>query len=268
MKDNTKWFRTFKPNPNAQIRLVCFHHSGGSASAYFRWLQYISSNIELIACQFPGREDRFTEPLINRFEEVISKLSEEFDLYKDKPFFVFGHSLGALVGFEFINAIKINYSIHPSYFIVSAARAPHLTYKRLSLSQLDDVALIERLKKYNGINQDILCNSDLSNLFLPIIRSDFQLLESYNYHPSEPLQCDILALFGVDDQTVNPEDIHAWSIYTKGKFDHLSFPGEHFFLKDHEKTILQILNKIGENSAKRNNFDIPISDFVNLNLVL
>lgn len=249
MKDNTKCFRIFKPNPKAKIRLFCFHHSGGSASAYFQWVKHISSKIELIAAQFPGREDRFTEPLINRLEDIISSLCEEFDLYKDKPFFVFGHSLGALVGFEFINAIKMRYSMSPSYLIVSAARAPHLTDKRAPLSQLNDHLLLEKLKEYNGLNQDILFNTDLLSLFLPIIKSDFQLLENYHYHNSEPLFCDLLAFSGDDDQTVNQEDISAWSTYTKGNFQHLSFAGKHFFLKDHEKIILQTLNQIGENTS-------------------
>lgn len=259
-----KWFRIFKPNPNAKCRLFCFHHSGGSASAYFKWIAHISSDVELIATQFPGREDRFSEPLVYKFEDIISSLNEEFNLYKDKPFFVFGHSLGALVGFEFINAIKKCYSVDPCCLIVSAARAPHLTYKRPPLSQLSDNLLVEKLKTYDGINDDILSNTDLLNLFLPIIRSDFQLLEGYHYDRSEPLQCNLLAFSGADDRSVSQEEISSWSTYTRGDFHHLSFAGRHFFLKSHEKTILQILNQIGESYSKQNNLNIQISDILYL----
>jgi len=250
MKSYNKWFRTFKSNPKAQIRLFCFHHSGGSASSYYRWVEHLSPSIELTAIQFPGREDRFSEPFINRLEDIISQLSEGFNAHKDKPFFVFGHSLGALVGFEFVNAIRQHYSIIPRYLVVSAARAPHLIYKRPSLSQLDDESLTKKLKEYNGIDQNIINNDDLLSLFLPIIRNDFQLLEDYKYKSSEPLLCDILALSGSDDQTVNCEDIHAWSSYTKNNFHYLSFSGKHFFLKNHQPTILQIINQIGESKFK------------------
>lgn len=246
MKSYNKWFKTFKPNPKARIRLFCFHHSGGSASFFFRWVEHLSPSIELTAIQFPGREDRFSEPFINSLEDIVFQLSEGFNAHKDKPFFVFGHSLGALVGFEFINAIRNHYSILPSYLVVSAARAPHLNYKRLPLSQLEDESLIEKLKIYNGIDKHILNAYDLLNLFLPIIKSDFRLLDNYQYKVVEPLLCNILALGGENDQTVNCEDIHAWSSYTMSKFHYLPFAGEHFFLKNHQPAILKIINKIGE----------------------
>lgn len=250
MKSYNIWYKTFKSNQKAQIRLFCFHHSGGAASSYYRWVEHISPNIELIAIQLPGREDRFSEPLINRFEDIIFHLLEGFHIYTEKPFFVFGHSLGALVGFEFVSAIRKRYSILPHYLIVSAARAPHLTYKRTSLSHLDDASLTEKLKVYNGIEDNIINNNDLLSLFLPIIRSDFQLIENYRYNSFKPFLCDILSLAGSDDHTVNCEDIRAWSAYTMGKFHYLSFSGEHFFLKNHQSTILQIINHIGNSYSR------------------
>ena len=88
--DNQNWYLVYKKNPNASIRLFCFHHSGGSASAYYPWIDHLSPKIEMIAIQLPGRENRFTEPLSNNLKDIVSKLSGEFSIYKDKPFFVFG----------------------------------------------------------------------------------------------------------------------------------------------------------------------------------
>lgn len=247
MKNYTKWYKNFKPKPEAKIRLFCFHHSGGGASSYYRWLEHISPNIELIAIQLPGREDRFCEPVMSCLEDIIAELSEGFWAYKEKPFYVFGHSLGALVGFEFVKAIRKVYSISPCYLVISAARAPHLIPCRLPLSQLDDETLIEKLKVYDGIDEHILNHRELLNLFLPSLRSDFYLLEKYQYNSSQPFRCDILTMAGSHDKTVSDEDLHAWSAYTKGKFTYLSFPGSHFFIKNHQKRILQIINQIGEN---------------------
>lgn len=252
MKICNTWYRIFKPNPKAKIRLFCFHHSGGAASSYYRWIEHISPSIELIAIQLPGREDRFSEPLINKLEDIIAPLIEGFHTYKEKPFFAFGHSLGALVSFEFLSAIRKYYSILPHYLVVSAARAPHLTYKRPALSQLDNESLIKKIKSYNGIDDSIINNNDLLSLFLPIIRSDFKLLDNYQYKSTNPLLCDILALAGLDDQTVNCEDIRAWSLYTKNNFNYLSFPGEHFFLRKHQPKIIQIINQIGESYSQDN----------------
>lgn len=253
MRETNKWFLKFKSNPGSKIRLFCFHHSGGGASTYYRWLDHLSTEIELIAIQLPGRENRFSEPLATNIEDIIVNLSEGFSLYKDKPYIIFGHSLGALIGFEFVKAIIHLYSMLPSQIIVSAARAPHLTYRRKSLSQLDNESLTQELKGYNGIDMNILNNNDLLSIFLPIIRKDFSLLEGYQYVRSEPFSCNMLALAGSHDKTVQTEEIRAWSEHTTGKFEYLSFAGEHFFLKDYRKGVLEVINKIGEQHIKNYN---------------
>ncbi|OJW52757.1 MAG: hypothetical protein BGO67_04720 [Alphaproteobacteria bacterium 41-28] len=241
------WYLEYKKNPNASIRLFCFHHSGGGATAYNPWIEQLSSNIELIAIQLPGRENRFTEPLTSNLSHIVNKLSEGFQIYKHKPFFVFGHSLGALISFEFIKAIYQLYALYPCHMIVSSTKAPHLPFRMRHLSHLEDKVLKEELKIYNGIDERILNNDELLDLFLPIIRSDFSIYEHYCYSNSKPLPCDILALSGNQDSTVTQEEILAWSTYTTGKFEHMSFSGEHFFIKDHQKRILEIINQIGDN---------------------
>ena len=246
MANEQSWYLEYKKNPHATLRLFCFHHSGGGASAYFPWVEQLSSNIELIAVQLPGREDRFTEPLSNNLNHIINKLSEGFCFYKDKPFFVFGHSLGALISYEFIKSIHQRYSLYPRHMIVSAAKAPHLPYRMNHLSKLDDTTLKKELSAYNGIDDLILGNDELLNLFLPIIRNDFSISENYRCVSSSVFPCDILALSGTHDQTVSEEETLAWSAYTTGKFKHLSFPGAHFFIKDHQKKILEIVNQIGD----------------------
>jgi medium-chain acyl-[acyl-carrier-protein] hydrolase len=158
----------------------------------------------------------------------------------------------------------MHYSLIPHHLIISAARAPHLAYKRTSLSQLDDDLLLEKLKSYDGIKQDTLSNTDLVTLSLPIIRSDLRLLENYHYHKSEPFSCNFIAFSGADDQTVSQEDISAWSTYTRGEFHHLSFAGKHFFLNNNKKIILHILNKVGESVSKEKNFDVSNSSFIDL----
>jgi len=243
---NQSWYLEYKRNPNATIRLFCFHHSGGGASAYYPWVEHLSPNIEMVAIQLPGRENRFTESLTNNLKDITAQLREGFYSYKDKPFFVFGHSLGALISFEFIKTIFQRYSVYPRHMIVSATKAPHLPFRMKHLSKLDDNTLKEELKVYNGINEHILHNDELLELFLPIIKSDFSIYESHCFSESKPLPCDILALSGTHDQTVTEEEIFGWSAYTLGKFERLSFPGGHFFIKDYQKNVLELINQIGD----------------------
>lgn len=250
MMNDQSWYLEYKKNPQAAIRLFCFHHSGGGASAFYPWVEHLSSNIEMIAIQLPGRENRFTEPMNNNLSDIVAKLTEGFRIYKDKPFFVFGHSLGALISFEFTKSIHQLYSLYPRHMVISATKAPHLPFRMKYLSHLGDKALKEELKIYNGIDERILSNDELLDLFLPIIKSDFSIYESYNFLESKPIPCDILALSGAQDQTVTQEEILGWSTYTAGKFEHLFFPGKHFFIKDNQKEILEIINQIGNRNAQ------------------
>lgn len=241
-----KWFVTFKKNLEAKIRLIAFHHSGGAASTYFPWVKDLSSSIELMAIQLPGREGRFHEPLINRIEEITYNLSKEFLHYTDKPFFIFGHSLGALLGFEFAKSVQETYTTVPHHIIVSATKAPHLPLRRNELSQLDTPNLKAELSSYGGVANEIINDEELFNLFSPILRSDFSIYENYRYIETQSLLCNMLALSGAADHSVQEEEILAWSQHIKGHFKHISFSGDHFFLKRHQKKILEIINYIGE----------------------
>lgn len=243
----SKWFLTFKKNPYAKMRLLCFHHSGGGASTYFPWSKQLSPIIELMAIQLPGREDRFSEPFIDDVEDLIHKLTREFSQYKDMPFFVFGHSLGALLSFEFAKSIKKAYSLTPHHIIISATKAPHLPLKRKNLSKLDPVSLKTELFSYNGIDKEIINNEELFDLYLPILKNDFLLYENYEYLESSPLSCNMLALSGTLDESVKEEEVIAWSRHTQGNFKHMSFSGGHFFIKQYQKEIVSIINQIAEN---------------------
>lgn len=251
MADNCSWYLKYRDNPDASIRLFCFHHSGGGASLYYPWVDDLSPNIEMIAIQLPGRENRFTEPLCNNLQNIVAILSKDFAIYKDKPFFMFGHSLGALISFELVKAIHQLYSLIPCHMIISATKAPHLPFRMKYLSQLEDHKLKEELNIYDGIDERILNDTELLDLFLPIIKSDFSIYEKYKFLESKPISCDILALSGEQDQTVTQEEILAWSEYTSGKFEHISFPGKHFYIKDHQKKVLDIINQIGGKYTQR-----------------
>ena len=64
--DNSLWCRQYHPVSDAAMRLVCFPHAGGSASYYFPVSAALSgAQIDVVAIQYPGRQDRRTEPLVD-----------------------------------------------------------------------------------------------------------------------------------------------------------------------------------------------------------
>lgn len=237
------WFINYKNNPSKKISLFCFHHSGGGASTFFPWIEHLSPFIELIAIQLPGRETRFNEKLTNNLDKILESLSEGFNPFKETPFFLFGHSLGGLLAYEFAKKIYENYSVYPKHLIVSAAKAPHIPRKR-DLHTLDDRALTEKLKIFAGVDDKILDNEEFLKLFLPIIRSDFSISDNYKSSPIIPLQCDITHLSGKEDKTLNEQDILEWGKYTKVNFKSLTFQGGHFFIKNNQDAIIQYINDL------------------------
>ena len=78
------------------------------------------------------------------------------------------------------------------------------------------------------------------------MKNDFSIYENYNFLELKPIPYNILAFSGNEDKTVTQEEILAWSAYIKGQFQHILFPGKHFFIKYHQKKILKIINQIGE----------------------
>ncbi len=157
---------------------------------------------------------------------------------------MFGHSLGALLAFEFVKSVYERYSIFPCHMIISAAKAPHFPFRLKHLSKLDIASLKKELIFYGGMDERILYNDELLDLFLPIIRSDFSINENYKYVTSSPFPFDISALSGSSDPTITDKELLGWATYTTGKFEPIFFSGGHFFIKDHQEKVLELIKKI------------------------
>jgi medium-chain acyl-[acyl-carrier-protein] hydrolase len=237
-----QWIEFYKPNNKSKVRLFCFHHGGGGASAFYKWADKLPETIELGAVQLPGRENRFDEPLLQNMEEVIHGLLKNFDSYLGKPYIFFGHSMGAKISFELARALRnLNLPL-PSHLVVSGCGAPHLPSDRPPIHALPDHEFISQLLIYNGIPPEIINNKeDLINLYLPIIKADFKILENYEFKIEEALPCNIVAIHGREDSTVEEENILEWKYHTAYNFRYFSTSGDHFFIKSAQNEVLNII---------------------------
>ncbi len=238
------WFRPFKCNKNSYISLFCFHYGGGSASAYKKWAKDIIDQVDLVAIQLPGRENRFREPLLKNVSQVTNELYKNFDSYIHKPFIFFGHSIGALIAFEFARLLRKKDISEPKHLIVSAAKAPQLPLKRSIIHNLPDSKFVEEICKYNGIPNNILEDQGLASIFLPIIRADFSISETYQYATEEVLSFPITALGGLNDASLEQADLLEWSKQTSSFFEYNLLPGDHFFIRSSYQQVITIMNNI------------------------
>jgi len=237
------WFVPFKYNKNSYIRLFCFHYGGGSASAYREWAKDLVDYVDLIAIQLPGRESRFSEPLLDNILDIVNKLSLNFYDYLDKPYILFGHSIGALISFECTRILRKKGMPQPKHLIISGTKAPQVPLKRPPIHCLLDSELIEKIREYNGIPSYILEDKELMDIFLPIIRADFCISETYSYYSEPPLACPITALGGLNDDTFDSQDLLKWQEQTSSSFEYKLLPGDHFFIKSSYQEVISIVNK-------------------------
>jgi medium-chain acyl-[acyl-carrier-protein] hydrolase len=226
------WITRPKPRPQARLRLFCLPYAGSGATVFRSWVEALPPEIELCPIQLPGRESQLREAPYNRLRPLVEALSEALRPYLNLPFAVFGHSLGALIGFELVRHLRRTVQPGPRRLFISARRAPHLPDFDSPIHQLPDAAFVDSLKKrYNGIPEIILQDAEMMRLFLPTLRADFAVLETYVYQDGQPLDCPISAYGGERDTRVSHEALAAWQAYTRDRFTLKLFPGDHFYFQ-------------------------------------
>jgi medium-chain acyl-[acyl-carrier-protein] hydrolase len=240
------WFFPLTPErTSTKVRLFIFHHAGGSATAFRSFASALNVPVEIIAIQLPGRETRFTEKPYYNFHSLINNLIENFPTYHDKPFIFLGHSLGSIISFEFAHALKKNSLTFPLHLIISGTRAAHISWHRKRIHNLPDGEFIKELSYYNGIPKEILENKELISLFIPTIRADFTLSETYLYSSKIPLPCPITVLGGRDDPHASEKELSLWNLHTSNDFKQYMFKGDHFFLlKESILDVAKVVNQI------------------------
>jgi len=219
------------PRPHAAVRLLCLPYAGAGASAYRAWPGRMPEALGVCAVQPPGRETRLDEPLRGRLDDLTEDLCAALLPYLDRPFAVFGHSLGALVGYEFIRRLDREYGKRPVHFFASGFRAPHSAPTREALYRLSDAELMTYLSRLNGIPQVVLDEPELAKAMLRVTRADLEVVDTYRFDAAlGRLQCPITVFGGTSDPTVSEERLRAWSELGDGPFRIRLFAGDHFYL--------------------------------------
>jgi medium-chain acyl-[acyl-carrier-protein] hydrolase len=241
---STIWITCFQPNPRAALSLFCFPYAGGSATIFKTWADGLPRSVEVYAVQLPGRERRLQERPLTSMAELAGSISQALRPYLTRPFALFGHSMGAKLGFEVALNLRMQQAPEPSSLIVSGCRAPHLPSTDELTYQLPESEFIEKLRRLNGTPREILEHPELMQLLLPTLRADFQVVETYvPTLPVRPLGCRLTAYGGLLDEEVSRADLEAWRVYTKADFVVRMLPGDHFFLQQSEFLLLSTVGR-------------------------
>jgi medium-chain acyl-[acyl-carrier-protein] hydrolase len=212
------------------MRLFCFPSAGGGVAQLYSWFQGLPSSVELCPIQLPGREERRQEPPFRRMDVLVADVADALEAALKTPYSLFGHSLGALVAFELARELRRRRLPLPARLFVSARVAPQLPPRFSPIHQLPDTEFIERLaSRYGPIPAAVLAEPELMSMFLPVLRSDMEILETYSYTAEPPLDLDISVFGGESDAGVDKDGLSSWAEQTSTPLAIRMFPGDHFF---------------------------------------
>lgn len=244
------WFAYRTPRPDARVRLFCLPHAGGSASIFRTWSAELGASIEVLPVQLPGREARMGEPPFTRLPPLVDTLVEVVRRRLDKPYALFGHSMGALVGFELARALRRRGLPRPVHLFLASYTAPQVLARTPPAPKTREVepTLAHKRAQAHAVPGEM--TAELLKLVMPTLLADTALCESYTYQEEEPLECPLSVFRGSEDE-VREHHIEAWRELTRGSFSTRTFLGDHFFLRETPRGLLQLLRHTLTSSPER-----------------
>lgn len=222
----------------ATVHMFCLPHSGASAMVYSRWRRQLPAWLEARPLELPGRGRRFGEPLLTDLQALVRQLVMDIRDELHQPYAIFGHSLGALLGFELTHALVERGLPEPLALFCSASAGPMVRDTREYAVAKTDTQLLQRLRELGGTSEQALASPELMAMMLPVLRADFLLAGGYRYTPRRPLGVPLHVLGGRQD-TVDVEHLANWQEETTGSFSLDLFEGGHFFIQDKEPEVLR-----------------------------
>lgn len=222
-----------------KVTLFCLPFAGGGASAYNQWVKKAQDMFNVCPIQLPGREDRIMEKPYETMNVMLDDLEQAIINVLKGPYALWGHSMGGKIGYELEKRMeKRGYTA--KCFLVSGSRVPYIQETN-PISHLSNSDFKEKLARFEGTPKEILDNQELLDFFLPMLRADFSIDETYYSSLVIQLQCPIIAFCGEDDREVSVEEMKAWEEYTENSFDYCVFPGGHFFIREREEDVIQTI---------------------------
>lgn len=228
-----------------KIKLFCIPYAGGSASIFFAWKKYIEKWVELIPIELSGHGIRMNETLITdinrQVNDIVSSIKDQID---ESDYAIFGHSMGSTISYELGQRIQKLQLKQPIHIFFSGSIPPFYSAER-RIACLPDDKFIQEIISLGGTPKEIYENRDIMDLYTPILRADYKLLEEYQYdEQNQKLNCDISIFYSSEDLHCNIDKLHNWSEITQKRIEFYKFVGNHFFIIHEAKEVVDRVNNI------------------------
>jgi medium-chain acyl-[acyl-carrier-protein] hydrolase len=236
------WITRPCKRPQASFRLFCFPRAGGGTASFRGWAEDIHPEIEVALIHSPGRESRLREEPLQSMETMVRAIADGMVEFLDRPYAVYGHSLGAKVAFETARELRRGKLPEPVHLFAAASSGPGVTWAHPLLHRLDDIALLREIqRRYGGVPQEVLADKELCALLIPALRADVTIVETYRYAEEPPLSNPITCFCGTEDFMTPESEAVNWQRQTSAEFRLHRFPGGHFFPVERRSSILDLI---------------------------
>lgn len=229
---DTTWFRRFGEPVPMVPRLVCMPHAGGSASVYAPLARKLSEALDVLAVQYPARQDRRAEPPADSILDLATRIADRLAaMADDRPYALFGHSMGALVAYETARILQNGSTPPPTRLFLSGRGAPGPTPARHD--QLEgDAEILAAVRSLGGTGTAVLDDRELLDMVMPALRADYGALASYRWQDGPVLNIPLTVLVGDADPVAPVASAAGWARQTDQDNEVLVFSGGHFFLNE------------------------------------
>lgn len=233
-----------------KTRIIALPFAGGSSYSFRELENHLPKNYQWTTLELPGRGSRTREKPYTTIEAITKDLFKQvIPLISDSPYIIYGHSMGTLTGYELTKEI-IGKGYNPPLCLFFTGRGAPAVEKEKKISHYDRTSFWEEIKNLGGLPKEVLDNEELMLFFEPIIRADFQAVEEYEYHhPKAPLSLPIYIRVG-DKEDIAIEKLNAWQEETIFPIDVQVLSGDHFFIYDHCKLIIEQIIKAHLSNVK------------------
>lgn len=240
---SARWFWRSGRATDARAHLVCIPYAGADAHVYRGWLDAVPA-VEVCGVHLPGRGIRFREPPSRRVDALVAELLDATLELADRRVMLFGHSMGALIAFELARALEARGVVVAHLFASGCPPPSRMQTPRRPLHELPDDEFVAALRDLGGTPEAVLEHEELLSLFLPSLRADFEVCETYRYQPTPQLSCPLTSLVGEGDSTTPIDAARAWHSCTTGAFSFQVIGSGHFFIREAEQDVLELIRGV------------------------
>ncbi|MFB6887818.1 thioesterase II family protein [Kitasatospora sp. NPDC056327] len=240
--DPDRWFLRAGRRRNPRLTVLAVPWAGGGTASYHGLADLLPPDVDLWMLRLPGREVRRAEPLATSMAGLAPAAAAACTQALTGPFVLFGHSSGALIAFEVARRLRDGRGPEPALLAISAQPAPHLPPRYAPIHDLPMDRFLDALdERCHGVPAALRADREMQEVYVPAMRADVAVEETYRYLPEAPLECPVSAFGGELDTECRKADLQAWQVHTSAQFTVNVLPGDHFFFQTSAASLMKLL---------------------------